>query len=166
MPRAMQLVAGRVAQEHNQRKSRKGTFWEDRYFATAVSTDEHLIRCHIYIDLNMVRAGAVAHPSYWKVSGCNELQSPPVRYQILDRLELQRFYGFTDDKALRVQHWLWLESCLQENCMSRESIWSESLAVGPKVFIERVRLNLGARIYHRRTQSVSSRTFTIQDAVY
>ena len=162
----MQLVAGRVAQEYNQRKSRRGAFWEDRYFATAVSTDEHLMRCHIYIDLNMVRAGAVAHPSHWKVSGYNELQNPPVRYKILDRSELQRLYGFTDYEALRVQHSQWLESCLQGNRTSRESFWSESLAVGSKEFIERVRANLGAKVYHRRTQSVSTRTFTIQDAAY
>ena len=34
--RSMQLVAGRTAQEFNQRKGRKGAFWEDRYHATAV----------------------------------------------------------------------------------------------------------------------------------
>jgi len=35
IPRSMQLVAGRTAQEFNQRKKRKGAFWEDRYHATA-----------------------------------------------------------------------------------------------------------------------------------
>ena len=29
--RSIQLVAGRVGQEYNQRKQRKGAFWEDRY---------------------------------------------------------------------------------------------------------------------------------------
>lgn len=58
----MQLVAGRVGQEYNQRKSRKGAFWEDLYHATAVDTDEHLVRYLICIDLNMVRAGIVGHP--------------------------------------------------------------------------------------------------------
>jgi putative transposase len=63
----MQLISGRTAQEYNQRKSRKGAFWEDRYFATAVGTDRHLIRCLVYVDLNMVRAGAVDHPSQWNL---------------------------------------------------------------------------------------------------
>ncbi len=31
-----QLIAGRVAQQFNRRKSRKGAYWEDRYHATAV----------------------------------------------------------------------------------------------------------------------------------
>jgi hypothetical protein len=32
----MQLIAGRTAQEYNQRKARGGAFWEDRYHATAI----------------------------------------------------------------------------------------------------------------------------------
>ena len=51
---SMQLIAGRTAQEYNQRKDRQGAFWEDRYHATVIETDEHLHRCLVYIDLNMV----------------------------------------------------------------------------------------------------------------
>jgi len=50
---SMQLIAGRTAQEYNQRKRRKGAYWEDRYHATAVDTDEYLARCMVYIDLDM-----------------------------------------------------------------------------------------------------------------
>ncbi len=39
----MQLISGRVAQEYNKRKKRKGAFWEDRYHATAIDTGKHLI---------------------------------------------------------------------------------------------------------------------------
>ena len=31
----------------------------NRYFATAIDTDEYLARCLVYIPLNMVRAGVV-----------------------------------------------------------------------------------------------------------
>jgi len=41
--RSMQLVAGRTAQAFNQRKKRKGAFWEDRYHATAVETNQHIV---------------------------------------------------------------------------------------------------------------------------
>jgi len=53
---SMQLIAGRTAQEYNQRRAMQGAFWEDRYHATAIEHDEHLQRCVVYIDLNMVRA--------------------------------------------------------------------------------------------------------------
>jgi hypothetical protein len=31
IPKSTQLMAGRTGEEYNQRKSRKGAFWEDRY---------------------------------------------------------------------------------------------------------------------------------------
>lgn len=65
IPRSLQLIAGRTGQEYNQRKKRKGAFWQDRYHATAVQSNKHLIECMIYIDLNMVRAGVVKHPQKW-----------------------------------------------------------------------------------------------------
>ena len=76
IPKSLQLIAGRTGQEYNQRKNRKGAFWEDRYHATAVSSDHHLIQCMVYIDLNMVRAGAVNHPSEWNFGGYNEIHKP------------------------------------------------------------------------------------------
>jgi putative transposase len=84
IPMSIQLIAGRTAQEYNQRKKRKGAFWEDRYHATAIESDKHLIRCMIYIDLNMVRAGIVKHPSEWTMNGYNEIQNPPDRYSLID----------------------------------------------------------------------------------
>ncbi len=65
-------------------QKRKGAFWEDRYHATAIQCDEHLIKCLTYIDLNMVRTGVVKHPSDWEFSGYNEIQNPRQRYRIID----------------------------------------------------------------------------------
>jgi len=72
IPETMQLIAGRTGQEYNQRKGRQGAFGEDRYHATAVEGDFHLIRCMVYMDLNMVRAGVVSHPGEWAFSGYHE----------------------------------------------------------------------------------------------
>lgn len=47
IPRSLQLVAGKTAQQFNEREKRKGAFWQDRYHATAVDTDEYLARCLI-----------------------------------------------------------------------------------------------------------------------
>jgi hypothetical protein len=38
----MQLIAGRTAQECNQRTSLQGALWKDGYRASAVEADEHL----------------------------------------------------------------------------------------------------------------------------
>ena len=50
IPKSLQLIAGRTGQAYNQRKKRKGAFWEDRYHATAVEGDVHLARCMVYAD--------------------------------------------------------------------------------------------------------------------
>jgi len=89
IPKSLQLIAGRTAQEFNQRKERNGAFWEDRYHATAIDHDEHLLRCLVYIDLNMVRAGIVRHPSEWDMNGYNEIQEPSARYGVIDHQELR-----------------------------------------------------------------------------
>ena len=43
IPNSMQLVAGRTGQEYNQRRNRKGAYWEDRYHATVVESGDHLV---------------------------------------------------------------------------------------------------------------------------
>jgi len=104
--RSMQLIAGRVAQEYNRRKGRKGAFWEDRYHATAVDSEGHLARCMVYIDLNMVRAGVVSQPIGWGVCGYREIQQPPQRYAIIDRLTLRELLGIQSDGLKRTACWL------------------------------------------------------------
>jgi putative transposase len=63
IPQSIKLIAGRTGQEYNSQKNRKGIFWEDRYHATAIESEQYLLKCLAYIDMNMVRAGAVSHPS-------------------------------------------------------------------------------------------------------
>jgi putative transposase len=109
LPRTMQLVAGRTGQEYNQRKNRKGAFWEDRYHATAVQRDSHLLRCMVYIDLNMVRAGVVEHPCEWPFCGYNEIQNPPQRYSVIDRRRLMALLGIGDQEKFSRAYKGWVE---------------------------------------------------------
>jgi putative transposase len=67
--KSLHLIAERTAYEYNLRKQRKGVFWEDRYHATAIESDEHFLRCLVYIDMNMVRASVVKHPAEWVHGG-------------------------------------------------------------------------------------------------
>ena len=64
--------------------------------ATAIEADEHLYRCLIYIDLNMVRARVVNHPLKWLHGGYREIQEPPNRYAVIDLKGLAALCGFTD----------------------------------------------------------------------
>ena len=144
IPKMMQLIAGRTAQEYNCRITRKGAFWEDRYHATAVETDEHLIRCIVYIDLNMVRAGVVKHPSDWKESGYNEIQNPRKRYSIIDHGMLLHLLKKESMEDLKASHHNWVEQELAENRKNRQAKWSESMAVGSNEFVVEVKKQLCA----------------------
>ena len=162
--KSMQLISSRVAQEYNRRKTRMGAFWEDRYFATAVCNDSHLFKCLVYIDLNMVRAGVVAHPSHWRVSGYNEIQSPPSRYRIIDHGALLALGGFADHETLASRHQEWVRSSLSEQRNEREPAWSKSIAVGPKNFVVEMQECLGMKTLYRPIRKASAETFVIEDA--
>ena len=149
IPNSLQLIAGRTAQEYNQRKNRKGAFWEDRYHATAVGTDEHLAKCLVYIDLNMVRAGVVKHPSEYPLSGFYEIQNPPKRYAVIDTKRLMGLFSINDQDRLRSEHRNWVERELQVDTQKRRGLWSESIAVGNKRFVEKIKQHLRSRAANR-----------------
>ena len=140
---SIQLIAGRTAQEFNQRKNRKGAFWEDRYHATAIEANIHLQRCISYIDLNMVRAGKVNHPSLWAASGYHEIQNPRQRYTLIDRKQLMQLCGFLSSEQLSLDHGRLIEEALKTvSSHIREPAWSESVAVGKRDFLERIKGSL------------------------
>ena len=59
IPQSMKLIAASTSKGYNIRKKRSGSFWEDRYHATAVQTEHYFARCMVYIDMNMVRTGGL-----------------------------------------------------------------------------------------------------------
>jgi len=143
IPRSMQLIAGRTGQAFNHRKGRKGAFWEDRYHATAVQTGDHLARCLTYIDLNMVRAGAVVHPGEWEFGGYREIQSPPARYRIIDLQALMHALEIDSMDELRRQHRIRVEDSLAAGTQERDDRWTRSLAVGSQPFVQEVQRKMG-----------------------
>jgi REP element-mobilizing transposase RayT len=150
IPRSIQLIAGRTAQEYNQRKYRNGAFWQDRYHATAVQTNEHLIKCITYIDLNMVRAGVVKHPQQWVHSGYNEIQEPRQRYGIIDFKNLMALLQIKNFADLKETHRQWIEVALKKPKIVREDKWTQSIAVGDKWFLEQIKDTLGIRAIGRK----------------
>jgi putative transposase len=145
----MHLTSGWPAQEYNIRKHRRGAFWEDRYHATAVDTDIHLLRCMFYIDLNMVRAGVVAYPGEWAYCGFQEIMAIRQRYRIIHRPKLCRLLGATPSD-LKSNYGRWIVDFSKELPLERESRWTESLAVGREEFVARFKEKLGPRAKYRK----------------
>jgi putative transposase len=150
LPDSIKLVAGRTGYEYNVRKKRKGAFWEDRYHATAVERNRYLRQCITYIDMNMVRAGAVEHPKQWEFCGYNEIQNPKKRKGIIDFDRLMDLLGLENYDDLKDAHAKWVDSTIQTNHSDKEKKWTQSLAVGSKTFIEEMKDALGFRATGRK----------------
>ena len=150
IPSSIRLVAGRTGQEYNGRKMRKGAFWEDRYHATAIENGEHLLRCIVYIDLNMVRAGAVDHPSEWPFSGYNEIQNPRRKCALVANERLQRLLNFSTYQDLVTAHRQWVEETIRSKDCDRRSEWTQSIAVGSRDFVAKTKEKLGVRAKGRK----------------
>jgi putative transposase len=63
LPQMMQAVGRRYVRWFNDAQGRTGTLWEGRYKSTVIDTDQYLLTCMAYLDLNPVRAGLVASVS-------------------------------------------------------------------------------------------------------
>ncbi|WP_031433980.1 transposase [Methylomarinum vadi] len=60
--KVMQMLGRYYVQYFNRQYQRTGTLWEGRYKATVLDSDQYLLVCSRYIELNPVRAGMVRHP--------------------------------------------------------------------------------------------------------
>ncbi len=98
----MQTLGRYYVQYFNYHYKRTGTLWEGRYKSTLVSTEQYLLTCMRYIELNPVRAGMVENPfDYrWSSYHCNGLGEastlirPRLEYHALGRTpeERQKYY--------------------------------------------------------------------------
>jgi putative transposase len=164
IPDSIKLIAGRTGQEYNVRKRRKGAFWEDRYHATAVDHNRYLRQCICYIDMNMVRAGVVQHPSEWEFCGYNEIQNPRKRKRIIDFERLMKLLGFDNYADLKESHFKWVDSQLRNGSNKTESKWTQSIAVGSKTFIEKIKEALGFRAKGRKIKGTDD-TFELREGL-
>jgi len=150
IPKSLQLIAGRVGQEYNNRKKRKGAFWEDRYQATLVDSENYLVQCMVYIDLNMVRAGVISHPKDWEFCGYHEIMNPKERYSIIDHKMLISFFRFKNKKQLQVEYNGFVKQKLEIGTWANEPNWSKSVAVGSEKFILEIQKKLGIKAEKRK----------------
>jgi len=140
----MQHLEGEFAQGYNRRKQRSGAFWADRYHCTMIEEGEPLWRCMVYIDLNMVRAGVVKHPSQWAWCSYGEWTGLRRRYRVVDQRECLELCGGADASGFRIHY----EHLIQERLardLAREPQWTESIAVGSRRFVDEIAQTISCR---------------------
>jgi hypothetical protein len=120
---------------------------------TAFRSQTALSPFHVYVDLNMVRAGVVTHPSEWKWSGYHEIQQPKARYRLIDHKKLLALLDVDSSTALATAHRGWIASQLQRS-PEREERYSKSIAIGSQSFVESVKVKMGIKAIGRRKRGV------------
>jgi putative transposase len=114
-----------------------------------VEADSHLIQCLLYMDLNMVCAGVVGHPSEWPSSGYNEILEPRERYALLDCEGLKELLSFRGMDDLAKAYREWVDESLSAGDHYRDGKWTESVAVGSEAFVASTKERLGVKVKGR-----------------
>lgn len=149
--RFMQAVQGQFAQNYNHCESRSGAFWSDRFHATMIDSGEYLWQCMRYIDLNMVRAGVVDHPSKWEWCGYSEITGLRKRYRLLDLDRLCERTSQPDTGALGQWYQDWIDDASLAETKTRDDRWTDRIAVGRRDFVERI----GRQVENRMSVEVA-----------
>ncbi|MCF6176224.1 MAG: hypothetical protein L3J71_10710 [Victivallaceae bacterium] len=133
----LRYLHGQMGQWHNRQKESSGSFWADRFHSTRIQDGAHLARCLLYIDLNMVRAGVVEHPSKWTHSAYRELRGERQRCCIINMPRLLNSLAMKDENSFQGWHERVLaEKLTQKN--HREKYWSNSVAAGEREWLEQL----------------------------
>jgi hypothetical protein len=97
----------------------------------------------VYIDLNMVRAGVVPHPSEVPFCGYHEILNTRQRYTLIDHESLTDLFNISSIEELRKTYRGWMEDSLEKWGREHQPPWTESIAVGDEGFVGDVKGKLG-----------------------
>lgn len=102
--RTIQYVGRNYVTYINHVYGKSGTLWEGRHKGSVISSDEYLLACMRYIELNPVRAGMVATPSEYRWSSYTANASgradgtviPHAVYQALGKSAGERGFAYRE----------------------------------------------------------------------
>ena len=94
----------------------------------------------------------------------NEIQNPRKRKGIIDFDRLMNLLGFDNYDDFKDAHSRWVDSEIQNDSRNKENKWTQSIAVGSKTFIEKMKKALGYKAKGRKIISADD-TFELREAV-
>ena len=94
----------------------------------------------------------------------NEIQNPRKKKSIIDFDRLMALLRFDNYDDLKDAHSRWVDSEMQNDSRNKENQWTQSIAVGSKTFIEKMKKSLGYRVKGRKIKS-SDDTFELREAL-
>jgi len=134
----MKRLAGRYTRHVNRARGRSGTVWNGRYKSSPIDTDDYLLACARYIELNPVRASMVvaARDYPWSsyrakvgLAPCPWLDEDPC-YTALGGSPRERLERYRRFLASAVPHGEWelIRSAIQRSQLSGSNRFQELVA--------------------------------------
>ncbi|MHC4141001.1 MAG: transposase [Planctomycetota bacterium] len=141
----MKHLAGRYTQYVNRIEQRTGTVWEGRFKSSPVDTDEYLLRCCRYVELNPERAGIVTSPHQYQWSSYIEKIGRRQRF-LVDEDQCYRDLGCTR-REREVAYREWVMSSVPEGEWDLvRAAAQRGQPTGNQRFVDEVERRLGRRI--------------------
>ena len=143
--KTMQMVGRYYVPYINTTYQRTGTLWEGRYRATLIDSEQYLLACCRYIELNPVRAGIAKHPSAYPWSSYrynalgkdDALITPHIVYRRLGK----------DDAARRVAYRQLFKCALSQETLSAiRDATNKAWLLGDERFQRKIQKQLDRRV--------------------
>lgn len=141
----MKVVCSRYAQYINKKYARTGTLWEGRHKASAIDSENYLLKCYRYIELNPVAAHIVDRPEEyaWTSHHSNAWseQDPLVSAH-------ESYLALGSDQGSRCENYrsLFDEALSREDSHAIHSAVQSSLPLGSNKFIREIESRAGRSI--------------------
>ncbi len=144
----MKQLAGIYTQYFNRRYKRVGTLWEGRYRSSPIDSENYLLACTRYIELNPLRAGMVKEPEAYDWSSLRA-KIGLAASGLLDGDEI--YLGLGDTAAERIAVYKnWIRDIIPQGQWEaiRQAAASGKLT-GDRCFVDAVERDFGRRIEFR-----------------
>jgi len=145
----MKRVAGRQTRYANRLEARIGTLWAGRFKSSPIQTDEYLLACCRYVELNPVRAGLVSDPSEYPWSSYPaKINRTAVRVGDFDPCYMD-LGNTAEERAARYAVWVKAAIPVDEWARIRQAVQAGH-PIGNSRFMEDVAVKIGRRVECRR----------------
>ncbi len=144
----MRRLSARQGRHVNRLERRLGTLWCGRFRSSVIDTDEYLLACLRYVELNPVRAGMVARPADYPWSSHRERMglAPP---GLLDADPATMLLGMSEGERRRAYAgYLATEADAAEDELIRNAVGRNRLTGGRR-FVEEIERRTGLRLENR-----------------
>lgn len=144
----MKNIASRQTRRVNRLEGRTGTLWESRFRSSPIQTNEYLMACTRYVELNPVRAGITADPANYTWSSFSDKTG----HSETDLIDFDPCYlDLADTDACRRQAYReFVELGTPEPELDRiRSALQRGQLTGNKRFVDEIEERLGRRIKHQ-----------------